>query len=257
MPRLDVEHAVNIQSPTNNEVTITNPDIPGLELRLPANTVIRDLDDKNVTNITITPIPVDRPPFPLPSGINVPIFFTIQPGGAQVIPPRARVIYPNYTNEKPGTRIDFWNYDPTEKGWYIYGQGTVTPDGKQVIPDPGVAIYEFSGVMINTTTFETPPADAPVPCNPCEIADPVDVSTGLFTYRTLALVHLALARLTRTTCSYGLRASIERQTLSCLMAAVCILKGRLPENTSPMGCSQPRALLVRSTRPNCSGSETV
>jgi RHS repeat-associated protein len=187
MPRLDVEHAVNIQSPTSNEVTITNPDIPGLELRLPANTVIRDLDGQNVTNITITPIPVDRPPFPLPSGINVPIFFTIQPGGAQVIPPRARVIYPNYTNEKPGTRIDFWNYDPTEKGWYIYGQGTVTADGKQVIPDPGVAIYEFSGVMINTTTFDNPPDDGPVPCNPCEDADPVDLSTGRFVYRQMDL----------------------------------------------------------------------
>ena len=181
MPRLDVEHAVDIQAPTNNEVAITNPDIPGLELRLPANTLIRDLDGNTVTNISITPIPVDRPPFPLPPGINVPIFFTIQPGGAQVIPPRARVIYPNYTNERPGSRIDFWNYDPTEKGWYIYGQGTVTPNGKQVIPDPGVVIYEFSGVMINTG--ESPPADAPVPCDTCESGDPVDLSTGLFTYK--------------------------------------------------------------------------
>jgi RHS repeat-associated protein len=180
MPRLDMEHAVNISSPTSSDVTITNPDIPGLELRLPAGTLIRGIDGETVTQISITPVPVDRPPFPLPPGINVPVFFTIQPGGAQIIPPRARVVYPNYTNESPGTRIDFWNYDPTEKGWYVYGQGTVTSDGKQVDPDPGVVIYEFSGVMINSG--ESPPSDAPVP-DAQEDGEPVDLGTGLFVHR--------------------------------------------------------------------------
>ena len=205
MPKLDMAHAVSISSPTTKEVVITNPHIPGLELHLPAGTFIRDLDGQAVTQVSITPIPTDQSPFPLPSGVHVPTFFTIQPGGAQVIPPRAYVIYPNFTNDPPGSRINFWNYDPTEKGWYIYGQGTVSSNGKQVIPDPGVVLYEFSGLMDQTP--DPHPADKyPKPGNDpgwlCRwfgicfggpngpgqptvsgpTADPVDPGTGLFVY---------------------------------------------------------------------------
>lgn len=178
MPKLDMAHAVTIPSPTDREVVVTNPSIPGLELHLPAGTVIRDLDGKVVTELSITPIPTDRPPIPLPVGVSVPVFASIQPGGAQIIPPRARLIYPNYNNEAPGKRINFWNYDPQDKGWYIYGQGTVTPDGRQIVPDPGVVIYEFSGIMISDSG--DPPGTGREPGDNDNDGDPVDLSTGLF-----------------------------------------------------------------------------
>ena len=148
MPKLDTAHAVKIPAPNAKEVVITTPLIPGLELHLPPGTIIRDIDDRVVTEITITPVPVDRSPFPLPAGVTVPVFASIQPGGARVIPPRAQLIYPNYTDAPPGSRIAFWNYDPQGKGWYEYGRGTVSDNGRQVIPDPGVAVYEFTGIMI-------------------------------------------------------------------------------------------------------------
>jgi Domain of unknown function (DUF6531) len=146
--------------------------------------------------LSITPLPVDRPPFPLPPGVRVPVYFTIQPGGSYILPPRARLIYPNYTNEPAGARVNFWNYDAENKGWYIYGQGTVTADRKQVIPDPGVAIYEFSGAMINTG--QTPPPYGPN-CGATD-GDPVDCSTGLFVYRKtdLFLQDIIPIALTRT-----------------------------------------------------------
>ena len=180
MPKLDMAHAVEIPSPNQQEIVITNPLIPGLELHLPAGTVIRDLDGQAVTQISITPVPTDRPPFPLPPGFNVPVFASIQPGGARIIPPRARLIYPNYANERPGARINFWNYDPEGKGWYIYGQGTVTATGKQIIPDPGVVIYEFTGIMIGQGG--DPASNGPNPANGPggEDGDPVDLGTGLF-----------------------------------------------------------------------------
>lgn len=181
MPRLDMGHAVNISSPTTTDVVITNPLIPGLELHLPPGTVIRDLDGQAVTQISITPVPTDRPPFPLPPGFHVPVFASIQPGGARVIPPRARLIYPNYTNERPGGRINFWNYDPEGKGWYIYGQGTVTADGRQIVPDPGVVIYEFTGIMIGSGG--APPPNGPEPGDDGDKdGEPVDLSTGLFVF---------------------------------------------------------------------------
>lgn len=186
MPKLDMAHAATIPSPTRNEVVITNPQIPGLELHLPPGTVIRDMDGQTVTQVSLTPVPTDRPPFPLPPGVHVPVFFTAQPGGAQVIPPRARVIYPNFTKDPPGARITFWNYDPTDKGWYIYGQGTVTPNGKQVIPDPGVVVYEFTGIMIGSTGG--PPKRGRKPGGRSGAGDPIDASTGLFVYEKTDLV---------------------------------------------------------------------
>ena len=199
MPRLDMANAVTIGSPTANDAFVTTPRIPGLELRLPSQTVIRDLDGRAVTQLSITPIPTDRPPFPLPLGIHVPVFFTIQPGGSRVIPPRAQLIYPNFTNSLPGTRIDFWNYDPEGKGWYVYGQGTVLPNGSQIMPDPGVVLYEFSGTMVATPTLAPP--EAPKPCNPdADCGEPVDASTGIFVYHKtdLAVADVMPINLTRT-----------------------------------------------------------
>ena len=166
LTKLDPRGTVNIASPTVVETVIMTPAIPGLELRIPPGTVIRDSRGKVVTELNITPIPVDRPPFPLP-GFDIPVYFTIQPGGAwlQGLTPNdakgARLIYPNYTAELGGARSSFWNYDAREKGWYIYGVGTVTPDRKQVVPDPGIVVYELSGAMINTGN--TPPSTAPSP----------------------------------------------------------------------------------------------
>ena len=94
MPKLDMAHATTISSPTQQDVVLTTPMIPGLELHLPAGTVIRDINGRPVTQISITPVPVDRSPFPLPNGFKVPVFASIQPGGAQIISPRARLVIP-------------------------------------------------------------------------------------------------------------------------------------------------------------------
>ena len=185
MPRLDTNNVVTISSPTKAAVKVTNPWIPGLELRLPEGTVIRDMDGKAVTEVSITPIPTNQPPFPLPPNVNVPVYFTIQPGGSQVIPPRAQLIYPNFIEGQPGARIDFYNYDAAEKGWYIYGKGTVTPDSKQIIPDPGVTLYEFSGAMVATIVL------APTRFIMCGRANfggaGVDLNSGLFVHSGMDL----------------------------------------------------------------------
>ncbi len=185
MPKLDLRGAQTISSPTTSSTIVTNPRIPGLELRLPPGTLIRDLEGQSVTQITITPIPTNQPPFPLPPNIDVPVYFTIQPGASQIIPPRAQLIYPNFLGSRPGTRIDFWNYDASEKGWYVYGRGTVTPDAKQIVPDPGVVLYEFSGAMVGSPSMA--PDWWPFSCNPCA-GDPIDLATGLFVLEKTDLV---------------------------------------------------------------------
>jgi RHS repeat-associated protein len=180
MPRLDTRNTITVSAPTTKDTAITTPHIPGLEVHIPSGAIVRDVDGQTANKISITPIPVDRPPFPLPSSVNVPVFFTVQPGAAQVIPPRARVIYPNYAGAAPGTRVDFWNYDPAVRGWYVYGKGSVTPDGKQVVPDPGVVIYEFTGFMIGSGG--NPAGNGPNDGSGADAGDgdPVDLGTGLF-----------------------------------------------------------------------------
>jgi RHS repeat-associated protein len=211
MTRLDTRNTVKLASPTRGETVITTPRIPGLELRIPRGKVIRDAEGRIATEVSITAIPVDQPPFPLPN-VPVPIYFTIQPGGAHLenvggnAGAGARLIYPNFTSSAPGARMDFYNYDASGKGWYVYGQGSVSKDGKQVIPDPNVAIYEFTGAMVGLPGIAPPPGpppgncpppDAPPPVDPCQEpqqppecpdfngqgGDPVDCYTGLFLHK--------------------------------------------------------------------------
>jgi len=189
MTKLDLVHAVNIPVPTTAEETVvTNPLLPGLELRLPRGTTIVDYDGHAVHQLTITPIPLDKPPFPLPTGVQVEIYFTIQPGGAYIrvqggTSKGARLIYPNSFHYAPGTPFDFWNYDPDSKGWYVYGAGHVVKSGISIVPDPGVYVYELTGAMVGDAGGPVP--FTPVPC-PCD-GDPVQLSSGEFIYENTDL----------------------------------------------------------------------
>jgi RHS repeat-associated protein len=180
MPQIDTAHAVTISSPTTQDVVITPPRIPGLELHLPAGTVIRDHEGHVAQQVSLTPIPLDRPPFPLPRNVVVPLYFTAQPGAGYVYNTtgaKASIVYPNRTTQPPGARFNFWDYDAGGVGWHVYGLGTVTADGRQIVPDPGVGIYEFTGAMINDG--QAPPSTWPI-VGGLFGADPVDLGTGLF-----------------------------------------------------------------------------
>jgi|SRR6266576_3822456 len=164
MTALDTAHAVTIASPTVSETVVTTPLLPGLELHLPPRTVIRDHDGHAVTQISITPVPLAQPPFPLPRGVDVPIYFTIQPGAAYLetwANGGARLVYPNTMGYLPGSRIQFWNYDADNKGWFVYGHGTVLPNKRSILPDPTVEIYEFTGAMVGN--LGNVPGDPPTP----------------------------------------------------------------------------------------------
>jgi YD repeat-containing protein len=199
MTPLDMAHEITIPSPTTKETIVSTPTMPGLELHLPAGTVITDATGKVVTKITITPIPLDRTPFPLPF-VKVPIYFTIQPGGAYIYvngngPKGARLFYPNTEHQPAGAPFAFWNYNADHNGWFVYGIGHVDKTRSQVVPDPGVVIYEFSGAMVGSGTGPTTqPIGGPM------AADPVNLSSGLFVYNKtdLALPDVIPLSLTRT-----------------------------------------------------------
>jgi len=223
LPRIDTGNTITIPSPTTEEVVLTSPRIPGLEVHLAPGTVIRDRDGNPLTDFSLTVIPQDRPPFPLPDGVYTPVYFTVQPAGATIGPYGARIIYPNYTHAPPGTRASFWHYDPQDQGWYIYGRGTVTADGQQIVPDPSAAVYELTAAMTHPDSGGPEPPDGGGPSpddgdgggdppdgdgdggDPSDPGqptggEPVDLSTGLFVVRArdLTLGDVIPLRLTRT-----------------------------------------------------------
>ncbi|ABF92010.1 Rhs family protein [Myxococcus xanthus DK 1622] len=161
MPRLDPQGTVAIPSPTTEEVAVTTPAIPGLELRLPPGTVVRDRAGNLLTEINITPLPINQAPFPLPN-LEMPLYFTLQPSDARFegLSPGfsgAKLYYANYRGELPGAKANFWNYDANSSGWYAYGLGSVSADGRQVIPDDGVALYGFVGAGFSNPDVPPPP----------------------------------------------------------------------------------------------------
>ena len=226
LPRIDHAHEMTIPSPTVAPVVIGTPKVPGLELHIPAGMVIKDPDGNIVTKVGITPIPLDRTPFPQPTNVYVPIYFTAQPGNSAVYTTSggegyAQVYYPNYQHELPGARGTFWKYDPDTLGWLPYGLGTVNPPATQVVPGADTRIYEFAGAMFNgaggqpTAAGPNPrrgtapnpkgrnPKGKDRPGNPKRDpkgGEPVDLGTGLFvqTQADLALSDVTPLELTRT-----------------------------------------------------------
>ncbi|MGF6495644.1 RHS repeat-associated protein [Luteibacter sp. 621] len=180
LPRVLERDKIPLPSPTTRETVLTHPDMPGLELRIPAGAVFKDRDGKVLNEIAIVPTPVDHAPFPLPD--NFPMYFTIQPGDAVVqgmTPDAAKgiqVVYPNYGKQKPADKADFWVYS-AGKGWEMYGAGHVSKDSSQVIPDHGAALVWALGAGASVNPDDPPGG---MTCGGASTQFPVDLRTGTF-----------------------------------------------------------------------------
>ena len=53
----------------------------------------------------------------------------------------------------PLTPFDFWKYDANSKGSQVYLQRTAITDRKQVVPNPGAEIYEFTGATAGNPLY--------------------------------------------------------------------------------------------------------
>jgi RHS repeat-associated protein len=147
LPALDTAHPVALPLDpagfTSQDVQATTPLIPGLVVTVPAGTRIVGPDGNPVAQITITPVPIDRSPMPFPAGVNPPMLFSIQPGGA--VPSRPLPItFPNLTEAPPGAQADLYYFDLTAGAWAIWGTGTVSEDGTAVVSDPGFGLPRFA-----------------------------------------------------------------------------------------------------------------
>ncbi len=157
LPLVDHANEVAIPSPTTSEVVVRNPNIPDLELHIAAGVVIRDIDGRVVRRVGLTAMPFDKLPFPVPKNFHMPFFFTMQPGAACLYTPsggigQAQLWYPNFNHELPRARATLWAYVPDGNGWQPIGTGTVSADGRQIVPDAGVAMYDLGSAECQPAT---------------------------------------------------------------------------------------------------------
>ena len=213
LPDLDLDTRTSLLLSPVQPTVVTSPRIPGLEVTIPAGTVLRGHDGNLLTEITLTPLPTDRPPFPSQFDDRFGVFVTTQQGGAALETldgspsPGMSITYPNNHGLAPGSRVDLWAMDAPGMGWYVYGQGTVSEDGEQVVPDEGAVVHHLSCASTGLPDFAPqtgPPASpssseraSPEPRGDCDAGpggggcdgeaatdgEPVDLASGLFIYR--------------------------------------------------------------------------
>ncbi len=193
LPVEDIQHATMIPVPTDREIVVTTPRIPGLEVRIPAGVILRTRMGHPLTRLSITPMPVDRAPWPLPAGAKVSMFYVFQAHGSRVESvtgqptPGIRIISPNNGGLEPGAQVELWNYSAARTGWYIYGSARVSGDGKKIVPNPDVGLR-----YLNCLTFWSPfnwfPNSWVPPGDDAWDGDPVHLGTGLFVHKKTDLV---------------------------------------------------------------------
>lgn len=134
------------------DTVLTDPEVPGFELKIPKGVKITGWDGKANQRVSVRTVPTDRLPVkPIPDNSrirSVYMFYFDKVGGGvpdQPIPVKS----PNDLGLLPGEKAVLWYYDesPNEgeapNDWAVAGTGTVTPDGKYIVSDPGVGIPKF------------------------------------------------------------------------------------------------------------------
>src|SRR5262249_32422343 len=180
LPPIDTQFETSVNP--NADTPVVNPRVPGLQITIPRGANLRNRDGSPVSTVSITPLPPDRTPAPLPSNVTAQIVYTSQPGGA-IADIAMPVIYPNLAGLNPGTRVELYAFNHDTVQWYIYGYGDVSLDGKTIAPEVNPTTNRSYGLTDFSWHFPNcGQGGNPSPCDSCPVAitsNPVDLATGL------------------------------------------------------------------------------
>jgi RHS repeat-associated protein len=188
-------HEVNTKhfTPINptQDTLVTDPAVPDFEMRIPAGVQIIGWDGLPNTKVSFEIVSRDRLPIPPPPDNllvqTIYMFYFGKPGGGTPTSP-IPVKVPNQLGSEPGEKYNLYYYDeqstpnPDSHQWKKFGTGTVSPDGRQIVTDPGVGIPKFCCGAIYIVA-EYVPVPSPNPDDPVEGGEPVNLSTGIFIHR--------------------------------------------------------------------------
>lgn len=189
LPRIDDAETVLVQQNASTDQTFTFQTIPNLTVLVYAGTVFTLLDGRQPDPFPLIAIqvPVDRLPDEMPPSAEFvePFIVAFQPANATASQPVA-VSFPNIINTPPGTNMELSTLDPNQGVMVVYGTGTVSQDGRQIVPDfdPATPGRRFGLVNFDWHGPRQPlPPDNPDdPCMTCPCpgaGDPVDLASGV------------------------------------------------------------------------------
>ncbi len=146
---------------------------PGLEpiiLQVPQGTRVT-FPEGAERRISITRIPINRIPMPLPEGQFSRMVITVQPGGTRFDPPLP-ISFPNVDGAPPGTQLRLLSFVLAAGEFVEVGGATVSADGRRVESDPGVGIREGAWhatppnprSVVSMICAELPPETADLDC---------------------------------------------------------------------------------------------
>ncbi|MFM1945026.1 MAG: hypothetical protein RI897_4008, partial [Verrucomicrobiota bacterium] len=128
-------------------VLAENPQLAGVEVRVPANALFND-EGVRGGRLGIAPVAPDRIPSPLPPGLALPLVITVQTDGPQNFDRPVPVRFPNLPDPEtgellgPGEKSALWSFNHDTGRWELMGSMTVTADGLFVETDPGVGLRQ-------------------------------------------------------------------------------------------------------------------
>lgn len=186
-----------------HDTIVTDPDLPGVMMRIPAGVRIIGWDGQPNEKVSIRAVPVDRlpiapPPVDALTGTVYMFYFGKVGGGTPTQPIPFSV--PNSTGLEPGDQADLWYYNESPipgdapNAWALAGSGTVSADGFTLATDPGVGIPRFCcGAVVwakrlASDKFKQLAGATPQWFQDVLAADPVDLSTGIFMFSVTDMV---------------------------------------------------------------------
>ncbi len=197
LPRIDTVETFNVTQNASVDQTYAFTTIPGLSVTVYAGTTFTLADGVTKPDpfpLAAVQVPVDRLPDMKP---NVPTMVRVfivafQPAESNASQPVA-VSFPNVSNTAPGTDMPLMTLDPTHGTMVPYGTGAVSADGTQVVPDSdpahpghryGLLHFDWHGQMPsgknqNNTSPNCCGSEWGEGSAPKQVADPVDVASGL------------------------------------------------------------------------------
>lgn len=122
------------------DVTLTVPEIPGLELTVLAGSTTFP-DGSRTGVVSVTPVHADKIPMSPEAGMQPRVIVTIQPAGTRFDPPAA-IAFPNVDGLAPGTVTEMFSFDHDIGDFVSIGTGTVSGDGLVVRSDPGFGVVK-------------------------------------------------------------------------------------------------------------------
>jgi YD repeat-containing protein len=146
-----------IPATISQDIKVTNPNNPLLTVTIPAGTTIKRPDGTTVTSVTATAVTPDQTPMPFPVGIAPNQLLSLQPSDAVLSQP-VPVTYPNlYKTALPGMQLVLYRADHETGAYVTYGTGTVSQDGKLIVPDIDPATGKPYGLPAFSWHFPAPP----------------------------------------------------------------------------------------------------